>query len=235
MKKLVLLIFLVSVTLLVSGCGLFSPQEAPTPTATLFSPVETPTPTPVATDSPIPTPTSTPGTADPTPTSTSTATPTEPTPSPTATEAPSAGPIGREREGGQIDAIWNLADIRVGIHPDRIRFVVEMVECRSHVPKYHVIEVDNEQTPSPSGYDPAWGEARIDLTIIDLYAYEATDELEQLPIDLQRTCSLTQVGRYNTFDDAMLGFSIGLKRPLQYEVYELTNPVRIVIDVLTDS
>jgi hypothetical protein len=43
---------------------------------------------------------------------------------------------------------------------------------------------------------------------------------------------VTRIGSYPTFDDACLGFSIGLKSVSAYEVYELTDPVRIVIDVL---
>ena len=51
-------------------------------------------------------------------------------------------------------------------------------------------------------------------------------------ICVQYNPQVTHIGLYPTFSDAHLGFSIGLKEPSAYEVYELTNPVRIVIDVL---
>jgi hypothetical protein len=42
---------------------------------------------------------------------------------------------------------------------------------------------------------------------------------------------VTRVGRFPTESDAHVGFSIGLTSPAPYEVYVLTEPVRIVIDV----
>jgi hypothetical protein len=43
---------------------------------------------------------------------------------------------------------------------------------------------------------------------------------------------VTRVDRYPTESDAHVGFSIGLRTPAAYQAYSLTDPVRIVIDVL---
>jgi hypothetical protein len=53
-----------------------------------------------------------------------------------------------------------------------------------------------------------------------------------LPLTLPDNPLVTRVGLYPTFSDAHLGFSIGLKEPASYKVYEFTYPVRIVISVL---
>lgn len=181
--------------------------------------VATPTATPTA--SPKPT-----ATQRPRPTSTATLTDSSPTP----TLEPSAY-LNLVQEGGKLGRLWNLADVRYALHEDRIRVVVEMVEPGAHVPRFEVVEVDNEASPFPSGHDPSWGTARIDLQVSDLYAYDspAYEALPFVPPDNPR---LTRIGRFPTYADSILGFSIGLKQVSAYEVHELTDPVRIVIDVL---
>jgi hypothetical protein len=91
--------------------------------------------------------------------------------------------------------------------------------------------VDNAASPFPTGHDPSWGAARIDLIVSDLYARNSPI-VEQLPLVLPDNPKVTRIGAYPTFDDARLGFSVGLKTASAYEVHELTDPVRIVIDVL---
>lgn len=154
------------------------------------------------------------------------------TPSPQVPE-PTGTPtyLGVVQQGGELGEVWNLADVRYGVHPDRVRVVVEMVEARDHVPLYQVVEEDNDASPFPTGHDPSWGAARIDLVVSDLYAYDSP-VFEQLPMVPQDNPRVTQIGHYPTFDDSSLGFSIGLTEASAYEVYELTDPVRIVIDVL---
>jgi hypothetical protein len=135
------------------------------------------------------------------------------------------------RQGGELGSVWTLADVRYGVHPDRLRVVVEMAEPRDHVPLYKVVEVDNAAGPFPTGHDPSWGAARIDLVVSDLYAYDSS-AFEALPLEPGDNPGVTRIGHYPTFDDSSLGFSIGLKAVSAYEVHELTDPVRIVIDVL---
>lgn len=164
-----------------------------------------------------------------------------PSPSPTtslqavaSTSTPTQEPstyLGMEREGGIVGGVWNLADVRHGLHPDRVRVVWEMAESREHVPRYEVIEVDNAVSPFPTGHDPSWGVARIDLVVSDLYAFDFPLN-QRLPITPPENPCVTRIGLYPTFSDSHLGFSIGLKRPLAYQVYELRDPVRIAIDVL---
>jgi len=77
----------------------------------------------------------------------------------------------------------------------------------------------------------SWGEARIDITISDLYAYDYPLN-EKLPIVLPDNPLVTKIGLYPTYDDAMLGFSMGLKLAAPYEVSTSESPARIVVEVL---
>ncbi|RME41893.1 MAG: hypothetical protein D6791_19080 [Chloroflexi bacterium] len=136
---------------------------------------------------------------------------------------------------GVLGDTWTLSDIRVGIHPRRIRVVWEMVESRTTAPLVEIVEVDNTKTPFPrrgSLLDPSWGAARIDVMIHDCYAYNMPLD-DMLPITVPGNSIVTKVGVHPTFDDALLGFSIGLSKPAAYEIFTLTDPVRIVIDVIT--
>ena len=65
----------------------------------------------------------------------------------------------------------------------------------------------------------------------DLYARNSP-VVERLPLTLPDNPLVTRIGAYPTFSDAHLGFSIGLKEWVEYEIYELTDPVRIMIAVL---
>jgi hypothetical protein len=151
---------------------------------------------------------------------------------PTVTPTPETSAyLGMARRGGRLGKIWNLADVRYGLHPGRLRVVWEMAEPGDHVPLYEAVEVDNAAEPFPTGHDLSWGTARIDLVVSDLYAYDFPLG-KHLPIVLPDNPRVTRIGLYPTFSDAHLGFSIGLKEPAAYEVYELKDPVRIVIDVL---
>ena len=135
------------------------------------------------------------------------------------------------QQGGQLGRVWNLADLRFAVRPDRVRIVLEMVEERDHVPFYRIVEVDNFSSPFPTGHDPTWGLGRIDILVSDLYAFGAP-VFEELPIVLPDNPAVTRIGPYPTFEDSILGFSVGLKAITPYEVLELTEPVRLVLDVL---
>lgn len=195
------------VPLLAIACGGETPEPSPTP-------ISSPTITPIslANFSPL--------------------TPTvEATVPPTAISLPVPGSIGVPQEGGELGAIYELADLRYAFHDDRLRVVWEMEGTGDVVPHYRVVEVDNATEPFPSGADPSWGAARIDLVVSDLYARDYPLGTE-LPMTFEANPVTTRLGLYPTYDDALLGFSIGLEAPTEYEVYELTSPVRLVIDVL---
>ena len=189
-----------------------------------YTPYPTYTPAPPApTYTPYPTPTPQPATP--------TSTPTPQPPTPTSTPLPESSTyLGVARQGGRLGKIWNLADVRYHLHPDRLRVVWEMAEPGDHVPLFEVVEVDNAADPFPLGHDPSWGAARIDLVMSDVYAYDFPLS-QRLPIIPPDNPQVTRIGLYPTFSDAHLGFSIGLKKPSAYEVYALKDPVRIVIDV----
>jgi hypothetical protein len=55
---------------------------------------------------------------------------------------------------------------------------------------------------------------------------------QELPVVLPDNPAVTRIGQYPTFEDSILGLSVGLKAVTPYEVLELTDPVRLVLDVL---
>jgi hypothetical protein len=139
--------------------------------------------------------------------------------------------LGEKKQGGALGGTWTLKDVRVGVHEDRFRVVIEMNEPRDHAPFFEAIQVDNAAVPFPTGHDPTWGAARIDLVISDLYLFDYPVG-ERLPIPAPENPVVTRVDRYPTESDAHVGFSIGLRTPAAYVAYYLTDPVRVVIDVL---
>jgi hypothetical protein len=202
------LVFAAVLTTMVVSCKLpLPPSGSPTP---FVWPSATPT-VPLQTRRPSPTSTSS---------------------VPTATPQPTVSPhLGVEYTGGAPGRIWSLAEVRVGSYPEKFRVVFEMIEPGDQVPQFRAVELDNEANPLPAGHDPSWGAARIDVFITDLYAYGYPLEAE-LPIEVLESPLVTRVGSYPTYDDALLGFSIGLREPAAYEVFELSGPVRIVVDVV---
>mgnify|MGYP006293454283 CR=1 FL=1 len=132
--------------------------------------------------------------------------------------------------GGELGKIWNLSDLRYGLHADHMRLVLEMQESGATAPKYRVVEVSNAEAPFPGDADVSWGKARIDVMVSDLYARDF-QLAETLPIEFADNPVITRIGQYPTADDALLGLSIGLREPANYQVYELGDPVRIVVDV----
>ncbi len=212
----------------VLACAAPSPTTTPIPSPTLtLQATATNTMRPTEPLTATPSPTAPPGPTIRTATSTATSLP-DPTTVPTPSPTPS---LGVAQAGGSLGGVWNLADLRYALHPDRLRFVLEMVEARDHVPFYRVVEVDNFASPFPTGHDPSWGVARIDLLVSDLYGYDSP-VWEELPIVLPDNPRVTRIGQYPTFEDSILGFSIGLTSVATFELHEMTDPVRLVIDVL---
>ena len=127
--------------------------------ATPTPPPASPTPKP-ATPTPRPnTPTAQPPSVTPQP-----ATPTSPPPAPQeATPTSEANTVleGPQRVGA-LGETWNLSDIRVGIHPRKIRVVWEMAEDRATVPLTEIAEVDNSNrepslaSPENDGSQTVW-------------------------------------------------------------------------------
>ncbi len=198
--------------LIASGCTCAPKREVPTATVPQTAP-----PSPRATPTPLPTAAS------------PTSVPSPPTSEPAG--EPDSDYLGVKKQGGALGGTWTLKDVRVGAHEDRFRVVIEVTEARDHAPFFEAVEVDNAAAPFPTGHDPTWGAARIDLVISDLYLFDFPVS-ERLPIAAPENPVVTRVDRYPTESDAHVGFSIGLREPAAYEAYYLTEPVRIVIDVL---
>jgi hypothetical protein len=160
------------------------------------------------------------------------------TSSPGATVTPTPPSyINEEREGGSLGGVWYLEDIDCQIAPEASRIAFQMREMSPGQPYYRVVEVYNDQVlfpsqPDRSEHDPSWGEARIDLLVSDLYGYEY--DWSELPLACPESPAVIKVGHYPTYDDAILGFSIGLKRAAPYQVTTLEDPVRLVVEVQTE-
>jgi hypothetical protein len=154
-----------------------------------------------------------------------------PVESPLVTPASLSGVLNVPREGGAAGQVWTLDEFRYAFHKDRLRIVWEMTEGGTTVPKYRVVEVDNVSAPFPTGYDPVWGVARIDLVMSGLSAPNFPLST-RLPVELPGNPVAKRIGLYPTSEGGALGFSIGLHQPTQYEVYELVDPVRLVIDLV---
>lgn len=198
-----LLLAVVSVALLsIAGC---SQQESPAPS----------TATPILSeDPPILTPaiTFTPERIRPTPTATQEAPPTA-----TVVVSPTPASNAEATAGGQAGQTWSLSDIRYSANESRHRLVWEMAEQRSDAPRYEIRQIDTE-----SGI-------RLEVVLIDVYAYDYPLN-EVLPIEPDDGV-LERIESLPTFDDASLGFAIVLSTPTDYEAFELTEPVRIVLDI----
>ncbi len=149
---------------------------------------------------------------------------------PTSTLVAPPGVLDAPRTGGALGELWHLADFRYGAHGDHLRVVWELAERRQSLPKYRVVEVDNAAQPFPGGADPGWGVARIDVVFSAVYA-DDYPLASSLPVELGEDPVVMRLGSYPTEDAALLGFSIGLAQPVRYEIYELSDPVRLVIDV----
>lgn len=204
----------VLLALILATAGCTCALKKPVPTATVLL---TATPLPTATQASQPTVVF------------STSAPLVPTSVPTS--MPGSDYIGMKKQGGALGGTWTLKDVRVGAHEDRFRVVIEVAEPRDRAPFFEAVEVDNAAVPFPTGHDPVWGAARIDLIVSDLYLFDFPVS-ERLPITVPENPAVTRVDRYPTESDAHIGFSIGLREPAAYETYYLTEPVRVVIDVL---
>lgn len=188
--------------LVTAGCG---GQDAPA--ASTATPI-------LSDDLPILTPaiTFTPAQARPSPTSTPAAQATA-----TLLSSPTPASDNTATSGGQTGQTWSLADIRYSANESRHRIVWEMADQRSETPRYEIRQVDTD------------GGIRLEVVLIDVYAYDYPLN-EVLPIE-PADGALARIERLATFDDASLGFAIDLTAPADYEAFELTEPVRIVLDI----
>ncbi|MDQ7029472.1 MAG: hypothetical protein Q9O62_06685 [Ardenticatenia bacterium] len=134
-------------------------------------------------------------------------------------------------EGGTAGALWELADFRHELLPDRVRLTWQ-VKGGLSVPGYTLRAVSNEADPHPTNPGPFWGQVRVDLIFFDVYA-RAFPLQQRFPVEAFDTTSpVVRVGLYPTFDDTAVGFSVGLRQRVPLEVYELVTPSRLVVDVL---
>lgn len=223
------------------GIRSMSPTTMPPPPGALQ--VATPVPTlsmptiptsPIAPDT-LPSPTIRPSPAQPAATPTPSIPPTARViPSPTVLKTPTIQPaslLNVLQTGGALGRIWTLADIRSDVKPNYVRVVWEMKEKDDIPPRFQVTEVLNAEKPPPGGPVPTLGQARIDVILSDVSArgFPLRDRLARMPGD---NPLVTKIDLLRLEDDSLLGFAIGLKRPAVYEIYTLTDPVRIVVDVL---
>ena len=203
----------VVISVVVSGCAVLAP---PTPTPELV-PTDTPAPPDPATPTPDVQPTDTPVAS--------------PTPTPDVEPTPTPDLIGYRVEGGELGEIWDLADIRYRHEANRFRLMLEMEETHPTAPYYTAELTDEDTEPFPVDRDPAWGTVRIDLVVSDLYAWDYPLG-EELPVEVAESPLVNAITLFPTFDDALLGFSIWLESPARFRIQELSDPVRLSVEVI---
>ncbi len=220
-ERRALLLVLLLVGLFSSSCGGERDETATPPATAIPFTVILPTDT-------VPAPEVQEPDADPVTTAVVTATQIPATPAPTL--AVPTGVLNVPKTGGEEGGRWTLVDLRHGLHADRLRIVWEFAEPGQAVPRYRAVEVDNAAAPPTTGDVTGLGVARVDLL---LNGVQAAVELDAtLPSEFEENPVATRLVHYPTADETRLGFSIGLLQPAQFEVYELSGPVRIVLDVL---
>ncbi len=167
-------------------------------------------------------------------------------PSPTASALSSSPPVGQApafrsaaapgvvHEGGQLGAIWELTDFRHEVYADRVRLIWQMAGGVEGPPFYRLAIVDNKTSPHPTTSNEPWGTVRVDLIFFDVYARNFPLR-ERFPLtNWDETLPVVRVDQYPTFDDASLGFSVGLRQRLPIEVYERRDPTSLIVDVLVE-
>ena len=202
-------------TSLVAGCGSGGAQEAgpvPTPAATAPAPTETTAP-------------STPET-----------TPTETAPSPPATEpTPVSCPA---QTGGEDGVYMNLTDVRVGAHNGFDRVVFEFAEPNPNpagnggIPHFQIRTAKPPFTEDPSDLPiDVQGDAfaRIVFQGASGYDFDGNATYDGPRRLTPGFGTLAQVVEGGDFE-ATMTWILGLSRPTCWQVTELHNPDRLVID-----
>ena len=197
-----------------------TPSQAPTPPGTPST--ATPSPSPTATTSPIPTP-------SPTPTS---PTPPPPAPSPTPTQAFVAD-TSPDRGDAQGGAVGYLTDIRMGAHDGYDRVVLEY--SGPGTPSWHVRYVSSTVTDPGGNPFLVRGEAFLEATLGGVeYPDPALPGAYDGPfiLSIPGTRSVVEVIQSSIFEGQMQTF-IGVSAQARpFRVFRLTDPSRVVIDVL---
>lgn len=186
--------------------------------------------------------------SEPNPTATASSSPTRSAPPPTPRPAPSAtlpsgdvppqdeaddGPLvaafdGVVVEGGEIGAIYNLSDIRVGRHDGFTRIVWEMAEAEGS-PYHRVVSRADEDAPPGEPFGRYW----LEISISDVYAWDRPELLQSR--DVEAGGSVSALAQMMIGDDALYAVGVSLDGPARFEVSALENPVRLVLDVFDED
>ena len=127
-------------------------------------------------------------------------------------------------EGGEIGAIYNLSDIRVGRHAGFTRIVWEMAEAEGS-PYHRIVSRANEDAPPGEPFGRYW----LEISMSDVYLWDRPELLQSRDVDAEGAVSA--LAQIMIGDDALYSVGIALDGPARFEVSALENPVRLVLDV----
>ncbi len=119
--------------------------------------------------------------------------------------------------GGVASNVMDLNNVRFARHPDFERLIIDVQQLWERVPadKPSVFSVDYEQYPF-----------RLVVTL-DSVRFEVSAHFP----DFRNSDYISGMYSLPAYDWGNVNWSIALKKPVKYEVYELHQPGRIVIDI----
>jgi hypothetical protein len=216
MKPLLIL----AVVALLAGCGSGAREAGPVPTATpAVEPAET---DPAA---------STSGEGE--------SKPKKPTGSSTSSEAqPPAPVVCQPQTGGEEGVFMNLTDVRVGAHDGFDRIVFEFSEPKPNpagnggIPYYEIRQAKPPFTQDPSDMPlDVFGDAFVHLVVQGAtgYDFDGNPTYGGSRVLTPGFGTLAQAAQAGDFE-ATLTWVLGLSRPTCWDVQELHDPDRLVID-----
>ncbi len=132
--------------------------------------------------------------------------------------------VGVTMQGGAIGGTYQLQEVRHAVHDAYTRLVWEL-DRSGDTPLYSALQVLDSDGPTS-------GQARIRLTLHDVYAMSTESPLE---FEIADSPIAHDVSIAPIHDDSLLVFVVSLDRPARFELAALESedePTRIVLDVL---
>jgi hypothetical protein len=157
----------------------------------------------------------------------------------TATESKPPAPVVCEPQTGGEDGVFmNLTDVRVGAHDGYDRIVFEFTEPKPNpagnggIPYYEIRQAKPPFTQDPSDMPlDVYGDAFVQLVVQGAtgYDFDGNPTYDGSRVVTPGFGTLAQAAQSGDFE-ATLSWILGLSRPTCWQVQELHNPDRLVID-----
>jgi hypothetical protein len=156
----------------------------------------------------------------------------------TTKSKPPAPVVCEPQSGGEDGVFMNLADVRVGAHNGYDRIVFEFTEPKPNpagnggIPHYEVRSAKPPFTQDPSDMPlDVYGDAFVQLVVQGAtgYDFDGNPTYGGSRVITPGFGTLAQAAQSGDFE-ATLSWIMGLSRPTCWQVQELHNPDRLVID-----